>query len=295
MDERTIELTKIVDAPMDLVFRAFTEPDDLARWWGPEGFGVSAVTSDARRGGLFRIVMRGPDGMDMPVDGTYREFDPPRRLVTESTAMGPDGEKLLEAVTTVDLVNADGKTEIRLRATAVGLVPAANPALAGMEAGWAQSLRRLDDHVTGAADRQIVTIQLVEASPTEVFEVFTTPEHLARWWGPRGYTLISYKADARVGGTYRFGVRSPENTEHWAHGTYREITPPETLAFTHAWENPDGSPKHETVVTLTFAEQGEKTKLTLKQTLFETVTSRDLHRGGWSSTFELLEEYLATL
>jgi uncharacterized protein YndB with AHSA1/START domain len=144
-------------------------------------------------------------------------------------------------------------------------------------------------------ERTLVLSRVFDAPRALVYKVWTEPEHLARWWGPRGYTLISYKADARVGGAYRFGVRSPENTEHWAHGTYREITPPVTLAFTHAWENPDGSPKHETVVTLTFAEQGEKTKLTLKQTLFETVTSRDLHRGGWSSTFELLEEYLATL
>ena len=144
-------------------------------------------------------------------------------------------------------------------------------------------------------ERTLVLSRVFDAPRALVYKVWTEPEHLARWWGPRGFTLISYKADARVGGAYRFGVRSPENTEHWAHGTYREITPPVTLAFTHAWENPDGSPKHETVVTLTFAEQGEKTKLTLKQTLFETVTSRDLHRGGWSSTFELLEEYLATL
>ncbi|NJM92609.1 MAG: SRPBCC domain-containing protein [Rhodospirillaceae bacterium] len=106
---------------------------------------------------------------------------------------------------------------------------------------------------------------------------------------------MSYKADVRAGGSFRFGTRSPENTEHWAHGTYREVTPPERLVFTTAWENSDGSPKHETVVTLTFAEQDGKTKLTLKQTLFESVTSRDLHRGGWSSTLDLLEDYLATL
>ena len=144
-------------------------------------------------------------------------------------------------------------------------------------------------------ERTLVLSRLFDAPRALVFKVWTQPEHLARWWGPRGFTLISYKADVRVGGSFRFGTRSPENTEHWAHGTYREVTPPERLVFTTAWENPDGSPKHETVVTLTFAEQGEKTKLTLKQTLFETVTSRDLHRGGWSSTFDLLEDYLATL
>jgi uncharacterized protein YndB with AHSA1/START domain len=144
-------------------------------------------------------------------------------------------------------------------------------------------------------ERTLILSRVFDAPRALVFKVWTQPEHLARWWGPRNYVVISYKADVRVGGTFRFGVRSPENTEHWAHGTYREVTPPERLVFTTAWEHPDGSPKHETVVTLTFAEQGDKTRLTLKQTLFESVTARDLHRGGWSSSFDLLEEYLATL
>ena len=146
-----------------------------------------------------------------------------------------------------------------------------------------------------SAKRELVITRTLDAPPRLVFKAWTQPEHLARWWGPRGYTLISYKADVRPGGSFRFGTRSPENTEHWAHGTYREVVPPERLVFTTAWEHPDRSPKHETVVTLTFAEQGGKTKLTLKQTLFESVTSRDLHRGGWSSSFDLLEDYLATL
>jgi len=144
-------------------------------------------------------------------------------------------------------------------------------------------------------ERTLVLSRVFDAPRALVFKVWTQPEHLARWWGPRNYTVISYKADVRVDGSFRFGVRSPENTEHWAHGTYREIAPPERLVFTTAWEHPDGSPKHETLVTLTFAEQGDKTKLTLKQTQFESVTSRDLHRGGWSSTFDLLEQYLAKL
>jgi len=144
-------------------------------------------------------------------------------------------------------------------------------------------------------ERTLVLSRVFDAPRALVFKVWAQPEHLARWWGPRGFTLISYKAEVRVGGTYRFGVRSPENTDHWAHGTYREVTRPERLVFTHAWEHPDGKPKHETLVTLTFAEQGDKTKLTLKQTQFESVTSRDLHRGGWSSTLDLLAEYLATI
>jgi uncharacterized protein YndB with AHSA1/START domain len=144
-------------------------------------------------------------------------------------------------------------------------------------------------------ERTLVLSRVFDAPRPLVFKVWTQPEHLARWWGPRGFTLISYKADARVGGSFRFGMRSPENTDHWAHGTYREVVAPERLVYTFAWEHPDGKPKHETIITLTFVEQGDKTKLTLKQTLFESVTSRDMHESGWSSTFDMLGEYLATL
>ena len=144
-------------------------------------------------------------------------------------------------------------------------------------------------------ERTLVLSRVFDAPRVLVYKAWTEPEHLARWWGPRGFTLITYKADVRVGGSYRFGMRSPENTEHWAHGIYREVVPPERLVMTHAWEYPDGKPKHETIMTLTFVEQGEKTKLTLKQTLFESVNARDLHRGGWSSTLDMLGEYLAKL
>ena len=78
-------------------------------------------------------------------------------------------------------------------------------------------------------ERTLVLSRTFDAPRALVFKVWTQPEHLARWWGPRNYIVMSYKADVRPGGTFRFGVRSPENTEHWAHGTYREVTPPERL------------------------------------------------------------------
>ena len=83
---REITVVRIVDAPRELVFRAWTESDHLAKWWGPEGFWVPEVESDATKGGAFRIVMRGPDDVDHAMRGTYSDFDPPERLVAESSA-----------------------------------------------------------------------------------------------------------------------------------------------------------------------------------------------------------------
>lgn len=158
---------------------------------------------------------------------------------------------------------------------------------------------------TDRTERELLITRVFDAPRALVFKVWTAPEHLARWWGPRGFELLSYEADVRPGGTYRFGARAPAanefgdeapaGSEHWCHGVYREVTPPERLVFTWAWEEPDGTPKLETLVTVTFAERDGKTELTLHQALFESVTARDLHGEGWNGTLDLLADYLATL
>jgi uncharacterized protein YndB with AHSA1/START domain len=98
--------------------------------------------------------------------------------------------------------------------------------------------------------------------------------------------------DVRPGGTYRVCVRSPEGTEHWQRGVCRGVVEPERLVFSFAWEDSEGKPGRETAVTATLAEYGAKAKLTLHQAVFETVTARDLHQGGWASALESLADYL---
>jgi len=146
VDERDFEITKQVDAPVEDVFRAVAEPAQLAGWWGPEGFTVSDVTSDARPGGEFRLVMTGPDGgPGQPVAGTYREVSPPSHLVAEISAVAADGSPLVVAVLTIDLVAADGGTEIHLSGHGRAFTPQArDEMLAGMQEGWTSSLISLE-------------------------------------------------------------------------------------------------------------------------------------------------------
>jgi uncharacterized protein YndB with AHSA1/START domain len=150
---------------------------------------------------------------------------------------------------------------------------------------------------TGASglDHELVVTRLIEAPRSLVFKAWTQPEHVARWWGPQGFTTIGYQMDIRVGGAFRFGMRSPQGTEHWKTGVYREIIEPERIVFTFAWEGPDGQPGHELLTTVTLAEQGMKTLLTLRQAEFETVASRDDHRIGWASCLERFADYMTEL
>jgi uncharacterized protein YndB with AHSA1/START domain len=150
------------------------------------------------------------------------------------------------------------------------------------------------DAAAATAERELVITRIIDAPRVLVFKAWTQPEQVARWWGPQGFTTISCTMDIRPGGAYRVCMRSPQGTDHWKRGTYREIVPPERIVFTFAWEDTSGQPGHELLTTVTFAEHGTKTKLTLHQAMFETVERRDDHRDGWTSCLERFAEYMAT-
>lgn len=136
-------------------------------------------------------------------------------------------------------------------------------------------------------------VQRVFDAPRDlVFRMWTEHEHLKRWCCPTGFTIPFSEGEIREGERFRTCMRAPDGTDHWLGGQYREIKPPERLVFTHAWQDEHGRADHETLVTVTFEEQGEKTRLTLHQASFASAASRDGHREGWSETFDSLEQYL---
>jgi uncharacterized protein YndB with AHSA1/START domain len=142
-------------------------------------------------------------------------------------------------------------------------------------------------------ERELVITRIFDAPRHLVFQAWTEPDRVARWWGPQGFVTTYCDMDIRPGGTFRVCMRSPEGIEYWKRGTYREVVAPERLVFTFAWENAEGKPGHQTLVTVTFAKRGDKTELTLRQAVFETVVTRDDHRRGWTSTLQRFAEYLA--
>jgi uncharacterized protein YndB with AHSA1/START domain len=144
-----------------------------------------------------------------------------------------------------------------------------------------------------SAKRELVITRIFDAPPRLVFKAWTEPERLVRWWGPQGFTTPSCKLDVRPGGAWRICMRAPDGTDLWLQGAYREVVEPERLVYSWAWEDAEGDPGHETLVTVTFAKHGEKTKLTVHQAVFESVKARDMHQGGWTVALNHLAEYLA--
>jgi uncharacterized protein YndB with AHSA1/START domain len=145
--EATVTLTRVFDTPRDLVWRVWTDPKHMAQWFGPRGFTSSVPELDVRVGGNLRIVMHGPDGNDYPMKGVFREVVPPERLVFSNIAVDNDGNHLLEGETAIILEEQGGKTRLTLKTYAKGMVPMAPQMLAGMEAGWSQSLDKLAELV----------------------------------------------------------------------------------------------------------------------------------------------------
>lgn len=139
---------------------------------------------------------------------------------------------------------------------------------------------------------ELVVTRTFDAPRRLVFRAWTRPEHMVRWLGPKDFTAPSCTMDFRPGGAYRACIRSPDGKDYWMRGIYREIVEPERLIFTFAWEE-EGERGRETLITVTFGEQGEKTRMTFRHAFFESVEERDSHHEGWSECLDRLAQFLA--
>ena len=146
-----------------------------------------------------------------------------------------------------------------------------------------------------AAQQHALEITRVVDAPRNVaFKIWTTPRHLARWWGPKDFTSTIEKLEFREGGAYRHTIHKGDH-HHGMSGVYREIDVPERIVFTFAWDNEIGQPGDETLITVTFEEvAGDKTRVTFRQEPFDNIESRDSHQAGWGECLDRMEAYLET-
>ena len=131
--------------------------------------------------------------------------------------------------------------------------------------------------------------RLIAASPEKVFQAWTQPEHLMRWFAPSDEFTTQAEIDLREGGSYRVKMKAPDGTVHDLHGTYREVLPPRKLVYTWRWAT---EPEHgETLVTVEFHEREGKTELVLTHQQFPGSKAREEHTKGWSGCLDRLSRY----
>ena len=146
-----------------------------------------------------------------------------------------------------------------------------------------------------ASGPSLTLTRIFNAPRALVFAAWTQPMHMKPWAAPHGFTISDSEGEIRPGGHWRSCMVNPDGEKLWLRGVYREIRPVELLSFTHIWEEDDGTPENETLVTIQFEDLGDKTKMTFTQQFFASVESRDGHKGGWTQCFEKLDTFLATL
>jgi uncharacterized protein YndB with AHSA1/START domain len=249
--DREVVITRVLDAKRDLVFKAWTEPNHLARWWGPHGFTNPVCELDVRPGGAIRIDMRGPDGTVYPMTGVFREIIEPERLMFTASSLDDEGCPLFEVLNTVTFAERAGKTTVRVLARVVMTTPEVAPYLEGMEPGWAQSLERLADQlasmqgtarerttsrtraVATVADREIVVSRVFEAPRELVWEAWTDPVQVVCWWGPRGFKTTIETMEVRPGGVWKHVMHGPDGTDYPNKSVFIEVVKPERIVYSH--------------------------------------------------------------
>jgi len=308
-DPKVIAGSRLFDAPRGLVFEAWTDPKHLAQWWGPNGFSLTTHSFDFRAGGTWRFVMHGPDGRDYQNRVTFDEIVPPERI-----AYHHDGDDVepVRFRTLVTFEDVGDKTRLTMRAT----FPSADERDRvireyGADKGLVQTLARLADYL--AQTGEFIVERMFDAPRTLVWQAWTEPERLARWWGPKGAAVRVAKHELRPGGMFHYAMQFLPGRDIWGRFIYREITAPERLVFISSFSDADGGIARppfpqlgddwplEVLNTLTLTEQGGKTTVTLRASPFNaTEAARKAYANmfgsmqqGYAGTFDKLAEHLA--
>lgn len=271
--DHALVIERVFDAPRELVWRAWTEPAHVARWWGPRGFTTRVEALDLRPGGRSHYVMIGPDGAEYPASGTFREVVAPERIVTTDEfgdgyeEANPDLPQGMILTCLFDEIDGGARTRVTLHVSHPTEEDRRKHEEMGVVAGWGSSLDCLDDHLaallaTGDATREIVVSRRFEAPRQRVWDVWTDPQHVSRWWGPRGFSTTTHAWDLSPDGVWRFTMHGPDGTDYENRVVFREVEPPARLAYDHLGDGETADVHFRAEVT--FADQAGDTRVTLR-------------------------------
>ena len=299
--DREIHLTRTFDAPRELVFKAWTTPRHIQKWLGPQGFTITTTSIDLKQGGAWIYTMHGPDGTDWPNRMRFTEIVRPARIVYVHDEGKDDGAEQQRFEVTVTFRD-DGPMKCLLDFRMVFAKPELRELAFkhGAIAGAQQTMDKLAAEVAAMAPAVgVVHFERILDAPRELaFKVWTDPAHIAKWWGPHKFTLPECSLDLRPGGVLRIIMRAPDGTDLWCKGEVREVKAPELFVFTNIAATMDGEHLAEGLTTVTFADMGAKTKLTVdsRSVLIKDGWEAAIAgmRTGWSQQLERLEAYVPT-
>jgi uncharacterized protein YndB with AHSA1/START domain len=302
--DREVLMTRTFNAPRALVFDALTNPEHVARWYGLRGSSMAVCEIDLKPGGKWRYVLREGDGSEYAFSGVYQEVVAPERLVyTEGYEAMPG----TDYVATITLTEQNGGTLYTSHSLYQTQEHRDGHLQSGMEYGSNETLERLEEllHIVKGATPGTLT-RILNAPRAKVWQAFTDPEQLKRWWGPKDYTAPTYNLDLQVGGKYLYAMRAPDGMTVWGTGVFKEIVPMERLVYTDSFADEHGNVllpsevgmgddfPREMIVTVLFEDfdGGAKTRLTLIHEGLPAGEMSQMTMGGWSESFDKLANRL---
>jgi uncharacterized protein YndB with AHSA1/START domain len=292
-----VVIERTFDAPVEVVWKAITELNQMKQWY------MEQLESFMPEVGFQTEFNVHHNGKDFPHIWKVTDALPGKKIAYSWKYGGFPGESFV----TFELFAEGKKTWLKL--THAGLEtfqPEKYPDLArrNFASGWTSLASKLQQFVESLDDSLVIT-RIFNAPRELVFKAWTNPEHLMRWWAPKGCTTPFCKVDLRPGGRFHYCMRLPEGRDIWGMGIYREIVAPSLLVYTDRFADAQGNPvppavygmsaSHpaETLVTVTFEEHEGKTRLTLRHAIPVSVEERKGAEQGWSEMLERLAEDLA--
>jgi uncharacterized protein YndB with AHSA1/START domain len=307
-----LSITRTFDAPRELVWKAWTDPEMVAQWKGPRGFTVTEYVNSEEPGKGWRMTMEGNrPGSTEPVKlrqhGVLKEIRPPELLVftfawDDRSAVGLPESPFKENIVTIRLEERGGKTVMHFTQAPF----ATESERDGHTGGWNSSFDRFAEFMLAEQPNRKPAVEDVPselhlrrffAAPRQmVFDAWTKPGMVKEWWGPKGFTNPVCEMDARGGGEIRIHMQGPDGTVYPMTGRFVEFYPPYRFHFTSGPVDKEGRQILETWTSVFFEEKDGGTQVIVDihvtKTTPEAVMPLKGMREGWNQTLDRLVEFI---
>lgn len=271
-----LRLSRVLHAPPETVFRAWSSADHIKRWFCPETFTIPEATVEMCTGGPFELCMRSPAGEEHWIRGRFVEVTPPSRLVIDMRVDDSAGKPLFRANTEVDFTEVMGGTRMDVTQTYTLIDLSKAWMIAGAPQGWASTLDKLEKEVVRMQSGGETGVRSVahgsfnlertyEAPVARVWQALTDPTAKAKWFAgtPGKWELLERQIDVRAGGRERLKGRWESGLVSTFDAIYHDVIPNERLIYSYEMHLDD---KKISVSLATIQLTGASGKTTLKVT-----------------------------
>ena len=305
-----IRIVRLYEAPISLVWDAWTDVEKVAQWWGPRGFSLTTHSKDFRVGGTWNYTMHGPDGVDYPNITTYLEIDPGKKLVYDHGAT-PTSDPLFRVKALFSEEGSNTRMEMTMSLPSAEAAQQTKEFIkkAGGNATWDRLAEFLEEG--GSGRQQFVINRSFEATPEQMYQMWSDPKHFSRWLPPTGCEMEFTESEIAVGKSVFYVMTGQAEQKIYGRVSYLELTPPRRLVYTQQFCDAQGAISRHPMAptwpetmnsTVTISDEGNgEVRVTVvwepavgvsTEELKAFVAARAGMTQGWTGSFDKLEELL---